>query len=169
MVCFSMYKSVPDSYWVDVATGEAHIVDSYGEPGPIVRKPICVDTEYETLIEGATTIPEGVWVEGHGSQLETTGFEGVQPSESISGDLCTDCEDRYFELLWKRPAEYPAIEVTVREEDAETTYVVADVSFVFDDEPRPSIEIRDEAGRTKRFPVVQVAEIVPHASIPVVY
>jgi hypothetical protein len=165
----SMYKPVPDSYWVDSETGTAHIIDSHGEPGPIVRKPLCVTTDYETLIEGDEPIPDGVWVEGTNSPLETSRFGGVQPRDSIPRALCEDCEKRYFDLLWTRPARYPTIEVTVQTETGDTTYLVTDINFRFESESNPTLELTDAAGRTKQIHVERVTEIVPHASIPVVY
>lgn len=164
-----MYASVPRSYWVDTDTGEAHIVDSYGEPGPVVRKPLCEETDYETLLDEEAEIPAGAWVEGRNQQLDTEQFHGVNLDRAIQYDVCATCRERYLELLWTRPADYPALEVVVEAPETEETYMVTDVHFLSDDDPSPQVQLVDELGRTKQFPMKTVTQITPHSEMPVVY
>lgn len=164
-----MYAPLPRSYWVDTDTGEAHVVDSYGDPGPIVRKPLCEETEYQSFVEGEATVPAGVWVEGRNEQLETERFNGENPAEAIRREVCSACQERYLELLWRRPADYPAIEIAVETRAAAETYMVADCSFVTDDDHSPRVQLVDEIGRTKQMPMQQVKHVTPHAEMPVVY
>jgi hypothetical protein len=164
-----MYAPTPRSYWVDSDAGEVHIIDSYGEPGPVVRKPLCEDTQYQALVDGETEIPVGVWVEERNEQLDTERFHGVDPAESIRREVCSACRECYLELLWRRPADYPALEVEVETPETEETYMVTDVHFVSDDCLSPQVQIVDELGRTKKFRMKIVTEIIPHKEMPVVY
>lgn len=162
-----MYDPLPRLYWREAASGVAHVIDDYGAPGPIVRKPLCDGTDYQRLVDGTAEVPPGAWVEGRDEQLETARFHGPNPMEAIDETLCSACADRYLELLWRRPADYPAIEV--QPADGETTYMVTDLHFVTDDELRPCVQLVDELGRTKRLLMRDVETITPHGEMPVVY
>lgn len=161
-----MYDSLPCSYWED-DDGVAHIVDDHGAPGPIVWKPLCEDANYHDLVDRAVESPPGVWVEGRDErQPERSRFHGPNPRTELGFALCADCQQRYLALLWRRPVDYPALEVEMTDDE---TYMVADLQFVADDELTPCVQLVDELGRTKQVPMRAVETIVPHDEMPVVY
>lgn len=164
-----MYAPVPRTVWREPESGRGHIIDSYGEPGPVVRKPLCNETDYSAFVDGTAEPTAGIYIEGKTGPLDMTRFGTVDPTKAGSEALCADCLDRYFELLWRRPADYPAIEVVCDGPNHDTTYMVADLHFVADDDRNPCVELVDELRRTKRIPMQVVREIRPHSEMPVVY
>lgn len=164
-----MYDSVPRAVWREPESGQTHIIDSYGEPGPVVRKPLCNEMDYDALVDRTADPPDGIFIEGRTDPLDTTRFDAVDPAVAVSGTLCSTCEERYLELLWRRPADYPAIEVVCDGSTHDATYMVADLHFVTDKNRTPSVQLVDELRRTKLVPMWAVREITPHSEMPVVY